>query len=204
MAIAPIGRNGVAPLHGARDRVGPHHLPVARDPGDRQADRLAGTGLDDHAADRYVRLEGGRDGDAAVGVGGDDRACVLVLCVIASLAESFRLEFSAAGPVQWLQRHVPPPGPIRAESHDADRNVALCGPVLGRAWRGRWEAESCELRHLVWAVVVPHYVGEGDPPAVIEGQGVLDPGAGPPVVEGSGSLGAVLGELVCPHPDGGP
>ena len=111
MAIAPIGRNGVAPLHGARDRVGPHHLPVARDPGDRQADRLAGTGLDDHAADRYVRLEGGRDGDAAVGVGGDDRACVLVLCVIASLAESFRVEFSAAGPVQRLQRHVPPPAP---------------------------------------------------------------------------------------------
>ena len=205
MASAPIGRNGVAPLDGARDRVGPHHLPVARDPGDRQADRLAGTGLDDHAADRYVRLEGGRDGDAAVGVGGDDRACVLVLCIIASLAEFFRsMEFSAAGPVQRLQRHVPPPGPIRAESHDADRHVALCGPVLGRAFRGRREGESCEFRDLVCAVVVMHHVGEGDPPAVIEGQGVLDPGADPPVVGGSGGLGAVLGELVCPHPDGGP
>ena len=134
-------------------------------------------------------------------MGGDNRACVLVLCVIASLAESFRMEFSAAGPVQWLQRHVPPPGPIRAESHDADRHVALCSPALGRAFRGRWEGESCELRHLVIAVVVVHHVGEGDPPAVIEGQGVLDPGADPPAVEGSDTLGSVL---VCPHPDGGP
>ena len=124
------------PLHGVSDRVGPHHLPVARDPGDRQAVWLARGSTTTPPIDMFDQ---GRDGDAAVGVGGDDRACVLVR-VVASLAESFRVEFSAAGPVQ--RPSGTPPRPIRAlESHDADRMWLSVAPFWA-AWRGRWRSPA--------------------------------------------------------------
>ena len=55
--------------------------------------------------------------------------------------------------------------------------MALSGSTVSRAWRGCWEGGSCELRHLILAVVVVHHVGEGDTPAAIDRHRVAYVGA---------------------------
>ena len=84
--------------------------------------------------------------------------------------------------------------------------MALSGSTVSRAWRGCWEGGSCELRHLILAVVVVHHVGEGDPPAAIDRHRVAY--VGTEVTWGECHLRerkiAIRDGGLGPDPDGGP